>query len=106
MRNFIMRRGAGKTTRLIAASEFNNAPIICVNEAHRRSILDMARRYDYRIPNPITASEVLNGKLYGVNTYRDFLVDESQEVLCALIGGLTRAGHNCVIGMTTTDFGR
>lgn len=103
MRNFVMRRGSGKTTRMIAASEFNRAPIICLDEGRKRSILDMARRYDYRIPSPITVSELLSGKLYGGTVYKDFLVDESQDVLSAIVSNLTRAGSNCVIGMTTTD---
>lgn len=105
MRHFVMRRGSGKTMRLIAASEFNNAPIICANEGHRRSILDLSRRYGYKIPMPIIANEILSGKFYGSNTYRnrDFLVDESQDVLRALIGGLMHAGNDCIIGMTTTD---
>lgn len=103
MRNFVMRRGAGKTTRMIAASEFNRAPIICLDEGRKRHILDAARRYDYRIPSPITVNELLSGKFYGNFTYKDFLVDESQDVLVAMIASLTRAGDNCVIGMTTTD---
>lgn len=103
MRNLILRRGGGKTTRLLAISEFRQAPIICVNEAHRRSVLDMARRHGYYIPAPIVAGELLNGKLYGNNTYKEYLVDESQDVLDALVSGLTRAGSGCVVGMTTTD---
>lgn len=103
MRNLILRRGAGKTTRLLAISEFRNAPIICVNESHRRHILDMARHYGYCIPMPIISNELLNGKLYGNHTYREYLIDESQDVLDALVSGLTRAGQGCVVGMTTTD---
>lgn len=103
MRNLILRRGGGKTTRLLAISEFRNAPIICVNESHRRHILDMSRRYGYYIPNPICANDLLSGKLYGNNTYSEYLVDESQDVLDALVAGLTRAGHGCVVGMSTTD---
>lgn len=103
MRNLILGRGGGKTTRLLAISEFRNAPIICVTEAHRRYILDMARRYEYYIPTPITVNELLHGKLYGNNTYREYLVDESQDVLDALVSGLTCAGQGCVVGMTTTD---
>lgn len=103
MRNIILRRGAGKTTRLLAISEFKNAPIICVNEGHRRHILDMARRHGYCIPTPFIANDLLNGSLYGNNTYMEYLVDESQDVLDALVSGLTRAGKGCVVGMTTTD---
>lgn len=103
MRNFILRHGRGKTTRLLAISEFRNAPIICVNERHKRQILDMARRHGYCIPTPVNAGELLNGKLYGNSTYREYLVDESQDVMDVLVSGLTRAGQGCVIGMTTTD---
>lgn len=101
MRNLILRRGAGKTTRLLAMSEFHNAPIICVNNAHKQHILDQSRRYGYSIPYPVTTQELISGKLYGCNTYHDFLVDESQDVLCGLVSALTRSGK--VLGMTTTD---
>lgn len=103
MRNIILKPGAGKTTRLLAISEYEQAPIICVDESHRRSILDIARRRDYKIPNPITVREILAGRLFGVNTYKGFLVDESQDVLSSLISGLTHAGEGCIIGMTTSD---
>lgn len=103
MRNLILRHGGGKTTRLLAISEFRSAPIICANDRHKRSILDLARRYGYHIPTPISANELLNGRLYNSSAYREYLVDESQDVLDVLISGLTRAGQGCVVGMTTTD---
>ncbi len=103
MRNLILRRGGGKTTRLLAISEFRNTPIICVDENHRRHILELARHYGYYIPMPIIANELLSGKFYGNHTYREYLVDESQDVLDALVSGLTRASQGCVVGMTTTD---
>lgn len=101
MKNLILRRGGGKTTRLLAMSEFHNAPIICVDGAHKQQVLDMARRHGYIIPAPATVQELVNGKFYADSVYRDFLVDESQDVLCALVSALTRTGR--VIGMTTTD---
>lgn len=103
MRNLILRRGGGKTTRLLAISEFRNAPIICANERHKRHVLDLARRYGYYIPMPISAGELLNGRFYNNSAYREYLVDESQDVLDVLVSGLTRAGQGCVVGMTTTD---
>ena len=103
MRNLILARGAGKTTRLLAISEFRNAPIICINDAQRRFILDMARQYGYCIPTPLVVGDLLSGKLYGNHTYTEYLVDESQDVLDALISGLTRSVQGCVVGMTTTD---
>lgn len=101
MRNLILRRGCGKTTRLLAISEFRGAPIICTNNAHKQHILDMARRGGYSIPYPITTQELVNGKFYAHAMYQDYLVDESQDVLCSLVSALTRSGE--VIGMTTTD---
>lgn len=103
MRNLILQRGGGKTTRLLAISEFRNAPIICLDEVRRRHILDMARHYGYYIPTPIVTNELLGGRFYGNHTYREYLVDESQDVLAALVSGLTRGGEGCVVGMTTTD---
>lgn len=103
MRNIILRRGAGKTTRLLAISEFKNAPIICTDEAHRKHIVNMAKEHGYRIPAPIIVAELLNGSLYGNNTYYEYLVDESQDVLDAMVSGLTRSAIGCVAAMTTTD---
>lgn len=101
MRNLILPRGGGKTTRLLAMSEFHGAPIICANRAHKQYILDLARRYRYSIPYPVTTEELVSGKLYNNNTYDGFLIDESQDVLRNLVSALTRDGQ--VIGMTTTD---
>lgn len=103
MRHFIMRRGTGKTTKLIAASEFNHAPIICVSDADRRHIIELSRKYDYRIPMPVTAQELVSGRLLGNHTYTSYLVDESQDVLAAMVSALTKGGAHCLIGMTTSD---
>lgn len=103
MRNLILKRGGGKTTRLLALSEFRDVPIICTNESHRKHILDLAYRYGYCIPSPIITSELLSCRFYGSNTYKEFLVDESQDVLDSLVSGLTRSPQGCVVGMTTTD---
>lgn len=103
MRNLILPRGKGKTTRLLALSEWRDAPIICVSDSQRRYILDMAKQMEYNIPNPITAGELVSGKLNGNHTYKEFLVDEAQDVVDCIISCLTFSRHGCVIGMTTTD---
>lgn len=100
-RNIILRKGRGKTSRMIVLSEFYYAPIICANESQRRNIENIARRTGCKIPMPITVPDLLNGKING-HTYDKFLIDESQDVLVMLVSALTGSGEKSIIGMTTT----
>ena len=101
MKNLIMRRGSGKTTRLLALSEFYSAPIICATVDQRQNILNLALRCGYSIPTPVTVQDLLAGKFKSDRAFHSFLIDESQDVLCGLVSSLTNAGQ--ILGMTTTD---
>lgn len=103
MKHYILGPRSGKTVRMLAISEFNGAPIICSDEIRRRQIIQMSRRYDFQIPNPVTARELLAGKMYKSTIHNRFLVDDSQDVMQVLVSGLTHAGMDCVLGMTTND---
>lgn len=103
MKHYILRPHCGKTFRMLAISEFENAPIICPDETRRRQIIQMSRKYDYQIPNPVTARELLAGKLYKSQIHNRFLVDDTQDVTQILIAGLTHAGADCILGMATND---
>lgn len=103
MKHYILKPRGGKTTRMLAISEFENAPIICTDETARRHLISLSRKYDFEIPYPITAREMLAGKMYKSNIHNRFLVDNSKEVLQVLISGMTHAGPECLIGMSTND---
>lgn len=62
MKVFNLKRGKGKTTRMIYASELHNAPILCTTESHKHNIICQARNFDVEIPEPITVQEFVNTK--------------------------------------------
>lgn len=101
MKDIILKRGQGKTLRLVAISEFNQIPIICTDDEHRKNIVQLASRKNYEIPYPITAREIVSGR-FQHESHKQYLVDDSQDVLCALISAISR-GTCRVVGMTTTD---
>lgn len=101
MRDIQLCRAGGKTTRLLALSEFHNAPIICASESNRKYIIGLARKWDYDIPYPLTAAELAAGNVRGSHIHKEFLIDESQDVALALVSALTGGGPNSVLAMTT-----
>ena len=85
-------RGAGKTTRLLYASEFNNVPILCRLKATKEYLIDRAKRANIQIPNPITVDEFRSG-----NRPRNVLVDDALCVLQEFVGRTT------IVGLTLSD---
>jgi len=71
MKIFNLPRAAGKSMRMVYASEFNNAPILCANPIMKDHLKCIAKKYGIKIPEPITVSEL--NKLYNVT---DVLVDD------------------------------
>ena len=101
MKNLILKSGQGKTTRLLAISEFKNAPIICATNDHKTEILSAARRMGYQIPEPLTATELMAGKAKSRGeSFGDYLLDDSQDVLRLIVSGLAGGRLLC---MTTND---
>ena len=55
MKIYNLRRGGAKTIRLLCISEYTNAPILCVDQAHKNFIkreaqgLNQKRNYIWRI---------------------------------------------------------
>lgn len=96
-------RGQGKTTRLLYASEFNDAPILCRDIASKQYLLDSAKRLRLNIPEPITASEIVHGALRGKYIEdKDILVDEAPWVLQSLLHSLGIKGKVEAITLTDT----
>ena len=108
MKIFNLSRGTGKTIRMLYASEFNNIPILCMNESHKANLIEQSRRFGINIPEPITVSnfiELKGGRTH--KSYRDkdilseVLIDEMDSVLSLL---MLQAFGTEIIGATiTTD---
>lgn len=95
-------RGYGKTTRLLYASEFNNAPILCVSQHHKQRLLDRAKELNLAIPEPITPSDVINGGVFKTGLRdTDIFIDDAQAVLRYLLSGLGMTGN--IKAITITD---
>lgn len=83
MKIYDLPRGEGKTTRMIYASEFNNALIICLDECKRNTIMLKAQDLGAKIPNPITVAEIVSDDI--VPNARYVLIDDCMEVLESLM---------------------
>ena len=100
-RTIVRRRGHGKTTRLLALSEFHSAPILCTDERSRQIILARAERWDYDIPEVLTAQDIASGKLR-LSPYKTYLADEADHLLQALISHLSD-GKARIVASTITS---
>ena len=80
-----MRRGQGKTTRLILYSSVNKVPIVCWSRQHCKIIKEMAEEMKLKIPEPIIA-ENQDIQPYGSIRYDKVIVDDLEFVLKKLIG--------------------
>lgn len=82
MKIFNLPRQKGKTMRMLYASEFNNAPILCATEASKRYIEEKANNLEIDIPKPITVYELLKK---GSTPPSFVLIDEMDMVLSTLM---------------------
>ena len=99
MKIFNLSRGRGKTTRMLYASEFNNAPILCTTGADKKYIMDMAKWHNINIPEPITIADIVNNRTTGKNI-NEVLVDEVDWVFSQLLSHL---GLKMIGGTITID---
>lgn len=84
MRLFNLPRGKGKTMRILYASEYHNAPILCATEESKKYIIDTARWLDISIPEPVTVCDIGNHKLQGKG-FNSVMVDDMDRVLQAFL---------------------
>lgn len=98
MRIFNKKRGSGKSTRMLYASEYMNAPIICVTDVQKNLLKSRAKELGLDIPEPICIGEIGDAKT-SLNT-ADVLVDEMPLVLQRL---LSRYGSYHIVGGTLTS---
>lgn len=87
-------RGQGKTMRLLYASEFNNATILCSDHKYKKYLMNMARELGLNIPEPVAVSEVVSEIQKRSDVIdRDILVDEAHWVLQCLLNSLGMRGE-------------
>lgn len=101
MRIFNLPRGAGKTLRILYASEFNNAPILCRNMQDKEYKMQMAKRIGIVIPEPICISDLANKDMLHSRDVSAILVDEALLVLQELLQTKKRNLH--ILGCSLSD---
>lgn len=83
MRLFNLKRGKGKTIRMLYASEFNHVPILCHNNVAKQYLIDKAKELEIDIPNPISVSDLSDAQI--AIDVSDVYVDEILLVLQSLL---------------------
>lgn len=71
----------GKTTKLIGLAALAHCYIVCVDTERAQNIAGMAKRMGVKIPYPITFEELKRAP-----HIREVMVDDADDVLCALLG--------------------
>ena len=99
-----LSRGQGKTTRLLYASEFNYAPIICSTYTQKDYLVSQAEKLGLNIPEPIVANEITSNRIRGSKAAdMDLLVDEAPLVLQCLLNSLGMRGEVKAITLTEKE---
>lgn len=101
MRIFNLPRGAGKTLRMLYASEFNNAPILCRNMQDKEYKMQMAKRLGIAIPEPICVFDLENKDRLHSCDVSNILVDEALLVLQELLRAKQRNVR--ILGCSLSD---
>jgi hypothetical protein len=98
-------RGQGKTTRLLYASEFNDMPILCTTNAQKSFLIEQAKIYGLKIPEPITVSDIMSSnKLRGSDIiYKEILIDEAPLILQTMLNNLGMHGGVRAITLTSDE---
>lgn len=89
---FNLPRGSGKSMRMLYASEFTSAPILCTYTS-KDYLIDLAKRCNIKIPEPITVSDYICDRA----KYPKVLVDEALSVLKDFLG------RTKMLGITLSD---
>lgn len=101
MKIFNMPRGAGKTHRMLYASEFHNAPILCKDEKYKEMLIDRSKMFGIKIPTPITVDEFVSSRRMG-KICGDILIDETLMVLNELVECIS-GNRVKILGCTLSD---
>ena len=76
MKIFRMKRGEGKTSRLIEESANSGVPIFAIDDHRRRILMEKANVMGYKIPSPVTFDDV---------PFDRIIVDDAEYTLPAII---------------------
>lgn len=98
---FNLPRGSGKTMRMLYASEFQHAPILCKDRGHKNYLLQKAKRFGIFIPEPICVNELDDKERLRKDNISNILVDEVLLVLNELVKNKRRGLH--IVGCTLSD---
>lgn len=80
MKIFRMKRGEGKTSRLIEESANSGVPIFAIDERHCHSLMIKANVMGYKIPLPVTFDDLATNK-----AIEKIIVDDAEYTLPAII---------------------
>ena len=97
-------RCQGKTTRLLYASEWQDAAILCATYPQKHELMYRAKELGLNIPEPICVSEIFshNSNINNVKD-KDILVDEAHLVLQMLLKNVGMHGDVKAITLTTDE---
>lgn len=101
MKIYNLRRGNSKTVRLLYISEYTGAPILCVDQQHKKMLQDQARGLNAKIPEPITITEL--NRVRGTETSNEYIVDEALSYLSAIISNLTGGKLNNPLAVSFSE---
>lgn len=80
MKIFRMKRGEGKTSRLIEESENSGVPIFAIDDHRRHILMEKANVMGYKIPSSVTFDDLAADK-----TIEKIIVDDAEYTLPAII---------------------
>lgn len=80
MKIFRMKRGEGKTSRLIEESANTGVPIFAIDERRQCILMKKANVIGYKIPSPVTFDDLAADK-----TIEKIIVDDAEYTLPAII---------------------
>ena len=82
MKIFRMKRGEGKTSRLIEESANSGVPIFAINDHRRHVLMEKANVMGYKIPSPVTFEDLSTA----TNVHFDrIIVDDAEYTLPAIL---------------------
>lgn len=82
MKIFRMKRGEGKTSRLIEESVNSSTPIFAIDDHRRRILMEKANVMGYKIPSPVTFDDLPTATNAPFDT---IIVDDAEYTLPAIL---------------------
>lgn len=102
MKIISLGRGQGKTTRLLYASEFNDASILCANMRHKEDLIRRAREMNLFIPEPICVHEMFSDYTKGKEIDK-ILVDDMELVFQQMLHNIGFHSEVKAIALTKNE---